>query len=39
MAKYYISFDAGTQSVKVVLYNLEMECIAEASYPTKIYYP
>lgn len=39
MAKYYISFDAGTQSVKVVLYNLEMECIARASYPTKVYYP
>lgn len=39
MAKYYIGFDAGTQSVKVVIYNLDMECIAEASYPTKIDYP
>jgi xylulokinase len=39
MAKYYIGFDAGTQSVKVVIYNLDMECIAEAGYPTKIDYP
>lgn len=34
MGKYYIGFDAGTQSVKVVMYSLEMECIAEANYPT-----
>ncbi|MDO4976298.1 MAG: FGGY-family carbohydrate kinase [Eubacteriales bacterium] len=37
--KYYIGFDAGTQSVKVVIYNLEMECIAESNYPTYLYYP
>lgn len=39
MGKYYIGFDAGTQSVKVVIYSLEMECIAEANYPTFLYYP
>ncbi len=39
MGKYYIGFDAGTQSVKVVLYSLEMECIAESNYPTFLYYP
>ncbi len=39
MGKYYIGFDAGTQSVKTVLYNLEMECISENSYPTTIAYP
>ncbi|MCI8485047.1 MAG: FGGY-family carbohydrate kinase [Lachnospiraceae bacterium] len=39
MGKYYVGFDAGTQSVKVVIYNLEMECIAEANYPTYLYYP
>ncbi|WP_410208524.1 FGGY-family carbohydrate kinase [Fusobacterium sp.] len=39
MKKYYIGFDAGTQSVKVAVYNLEMECIAEKNYPTKLYYP
>ena len=39
MGKYYIGFDAGTQSVKVVIYSLELECIAEANYPTFLYYP
>lgn len=39
MSKYYIGFDAGTQSVKVVMYSLDLECIAESSYPTKINYP
>lgn len=39
MGKYYIGFDAGTQSVKVVMYSLEMECIAEANYPTFFEYP
>ena len=39
MGKYYIGFDAGTQSVKVVLYSLELECIAESNYPTFLYYP
>lgn len=39
MGKYYIGFDAGTQSVKVALYSLDMEMIAEASHPTEISYP
>ena len=39
MGKYYIGFDAGTQSVKTALYSLDMECIAESSYLTKLYYP
>lgn len=39
MNKYYIGFDAGTQSVKVSIYSLNMECIVEKSYPTTIYYP
>ncbi len=39
MGKYYIGFDAGTQSVKVVLYNLDLECVAETSYPTFFEYP
>lgn len=39
MSKYYIGFDAGTQSVKVVLYSLDMEMIAETSHPTYLYYP
>ena len=39
MGKYYIAFDAGTSSVKVVLYNLEMECIAEYNTPTRFEYP
>ena len=36
MNKYYIGFDAGTQSVKVAIYSLEMECVAEKSYPTTL---
>lgn len=39
MNKYYIGFDAGTQSVKVAIYSLNMECISECSYPTTIHSP
>lgn len=39
MEKYYIGFDAGTQSVKVAVYNLHLECVAEQNYPTHLYYP
>lgn len=39
MNKYYIGFDAGTQSVKVAIYSLTMECVAEKSYPTTLFYP
>ena len=37
--KYYAGFDAGTQSVKVVICNEVMECVASASLPTTLYYP
>ncbi|MDO4556382.1 MAG: FGGY-family carbohydrate kinase [Lachnospiraceae bacterium] len=39
MGKYYIVFDAGTQSVKVAIYSLNMECIAESNYATTLFYP
>lgn len=39
MEKYYIGFDAGTQSVKVAVYDLEMNCLAEKVSPTHLYYP
>ncbi len=39
MGKYYIAFDAGTQSIKVAMYSLEMECVAEAVNPTFFNYP
>ncbi|MDO4943162.1 MAG: FGGY-family carbohydrate kinase [Lachnospiraceae bacterium] len=39
MEHYYVGFDAGTQSVKVVICNEKMECIASASKPTTLYYP
>ena len=28
MEKFYLGFDAGTQSVKVTVYNEKMECVA-----------
>ena len=39
MEKYYLGFDAGTQSVKAAVYNLNMECVAESSSPTELKYP
>ena len=39
MEKYYVGFDAGTQSVKVVICNEAMECVASASKPTTLFYP
>ena len=39
MEKYYLGFDAGTQSVKVAVYDLEMNCLAEKVSPTHLYYP
>ena len=39
MEQYYVGFDAGTQSVKVMICNEAMECIATASKPTTLYYP
>lgn len=39
MESYYISFDAGTQSVKVAVYNYEMQCVAKAANNTSFKYP
>ncbi|MGN0466897.1 MAG: FGGY-family carbohydrate kinase [Lachnospiraceae bacterium] len=39
MEKYYLGFDAGTQSVKAAVYNIEMECVAQMSHPTTLVYP
>ena len=37
--QYYLSFDAGTQSVKVTVYNEKMECVAKVSNQTTLRYP
>ena len=37
--RYYLGFDAGTQSVKVAVYNGEGECVSQVSHPTTIRYP
>lgn len=37
--RYYLGFDAGTQSVKVAVYDAGLRCVAEASNPTTIRYP
>lgn len=39
MEHYYLSFDAGTQSVKVAIYNKNMKCIAKSSNQTTLKYP
>lgn len=39
MAKYTLGFDAGTQSVKVAVYDEAMQCVAQKSYPTTLTYP
>lgn len=39
MEQYYVGFDAGTQSVKVVVCNQDMECVASCQKPTTLYYP
>lgn len=39
MEHYYLSFDAGTQSVKVAVYNENMKCIAKSSNQTTFKYP
>ena len=36
---YYIGFDAGTQSVKVGVYNKEWQCVAMDTAKTTLYYP
>lgn len=37
--KYTLGFDAGTQSVKVAVYDEAMQCVAQQSYPTTLTYP
>ena len=37
--RYSLGFDAGTQSVKVAVYNGEGECVSQVSHPTTIRYP
>lgn len=39
MEKYYLGFDAGTQSVKVAVYDKNMKCIAKSSNQTTLRYP
>lgn len=39
MEKYYLGFDAGTQSVKVAVYGEDMVCAASSSSPTTLTYP
>lgn len=39
MENYYLGFDAGTQSVKVAVYNSNMQCVAVTSNSTTLYYP
>ncbi len=39
MAKYYLGFDAGTQSVKVSVYREDMVCVASSASPTTLRYP
>ena len=39
MERYSLGFDAGTQSVKVVVYDSDGNCVAESSHPTTINYP
>jgi len=39
MEKYYVGFDAGTQSVKAAVYDFEMKCVAQSSNPTELKYP
>lgn len=37
--RYYLGFDAGTQSVKVQVYSEDGDCVAQASHMTTIRYP
>lgn len=39
MEKYYLGFDAGTQSVKTAIYNEQMECVASDTNATELSYP
>lgn len=37
--RYYLGFDAGTQSVKVAVYDEQGQCVAQTSHQTTIRYP
>lgn len=37
--KYYLTFDAGTQSIKVAIYDQNFNCLANSSKATTLYYP
>ena len=37
--KYYLGFDAGTQSVKVAVYDEALQCVAMDTAKTTLYYP
>ena len=37
--KYYVGFDAGTQSVKVAVYDEAMKCVSQHVNPTVLQYP
>ena len=39
MSRYYIGFDAGTQSVKVAVYDEDMNCLVQSASPTTLNYP
>lgn len=39
MEKYYLGFDAGTQSVKVAVYDSHWNCVAQNSNATMLMYP
>lgn len=39
MDPLYLAFDAGTQSVKVAVYNSKLECLTSNSLPTLLRYP
>ncbi|OBR93288.1 MULTISPECIES: FGGY-family carbohydrate kinase [Clostridium] len=39
MEHYYLAFDAGTQSVKVAVYDKNMKCVAKSSNKTTLKYP
>lgn len=39
MGKYYLGFDAGTQSVKTAVYDLQMQCVASDTNETILTYP
>ncbi|MGC7873170.1 FGGY-family carbohydrate kinase [Desulfosporosinus sp. SYSU MS00001] len=39
LESYYLSFDAGSQSVKVAVYNKTMHCVANTSNQTTMNYP